>query len=99
MFRGTFLVPSHYAGKWLIPDEDQRNDLAAVNALGYAYATAPDSLAKEANLLEVLKCFRGYLINAFRHFVEDCNWPTIHSSKPLGSVESIADASPKSTFQ
>jgi hypothetical protein len=45
-----------------IPDEDQRNDLSSVNALGYAYATAPDSAAKEAKLLEVLECFHGYLM-------------------------------------
>jgi hypothetical protein len=62
MFRSTFLAPSHYAGKWIIPDEEQRNDLAAVNDLGYAYATAPDSPAKEAKLLEVLECFHGYLM-------------------------------------
>jgi hypothetical protein len=36
MFRSTFLAPTHYAGKWIIPDEDQRNELKAVNALGYA---------------------------------------------------------------
>jgi hypothetical protein len=62
MFRSTFLAPSHYAGKWIIPDEDQHYDLAAVNALGYAYATAPDSPAKEAKLLEVMECFHGYLM-------------------------------------
>jgi hypothetical protein len=62
MFRSTFLAPSHYAGKWVIPDEDQHYDLAAVNALGYAYATAPDSPAKEAKLLEVMECFHGYLM-------------------------------------
>jgi hypothetical protein len=62
VFRSTFLAPSHYAGKWIIPDEEQRNDLAAVNDLGYAYATAPDSPAKEAKLLEVLECFHGYLM-------------------------------------
>ena len=61
MYRSTFLAPTHYAGKWIIPEEDQRNDLKAVNALGYAYAVAPDSPAKEAKLLEVLECFHGYL--------------------------------------
>jgi DNA polymerase (family 10) len=35
MFRSTFLAPSHYAGKWIVPAEEQRNDLAAVNQLGY----------------------------------------------------------------
>jgi hypothetical protein len=62
MFRSTLLAPSHYAGKWIIPDEDQHYDLKAVNALGIAYATAPDSPAKEAMLLEVMECFHGYLM-------------------------------------
>src|SRR6059036_3495895 len=62
MFRSTFLAPSHYAGKWVIPDEDQHYDLKAVNALGFAYATAPDSPAKEAKLLEVMECFHRYLM-------------------------------------
>jgi hypothetical protein len=62
MYRSTFLATSHYAGKWIIPEEEQRNDLAAVNLLGYAYATAPDSAAKEAKLLEVMECFHGYLM-------------------------------------
>jgi hypothetical protein len=61
-FESTFLAPSHYAGKWVIPEEDQHYDLAAVNALGYAYATAPDSPAKEAKFLEVMECFHGYLM-------------------------------------
>jgi hypothetical protein len=47
MFQSTFLAPSHYAGKWVIPEEDQHYDPAAVNAVGYAYATAPDSPAKK----------------------------------------------------
>jgi hypothetical protein len=62
MYRSTFLAPSHYACKWIIPEEEQRNDLAAVNLLGYAYAVAPDSADKEAKLLEVLECFHGYLM-------------------------------------
>jgi hypothetical protein len=62
MFRSTFLAPTHYAGKWIIPEEDQHYDLATVNLLGLGYATAPDSAAKEAKLLEVLECFHGYLM-------------------------------------
>jgi hypothetical protein len=42
-YRSTTLSTSHYAGRWAIPSEDRRNDLAVVNALGYAYACAPDS--------------------------------------------------------
>jgi hypothetical protein len=59
MYRSTLLSPSHYAGKWVIPDQDQRNDLQQVNLLGYAYATSPDGPAKEAKLLKVLEHFRG----------------------------------------
>ena len=62
MFRSTFLAQSRYAGKWIIPDEDQHYDLASVKALGYAYAIAPDSPAKEAKLLEMMECFHGYLM-------------------------------------
>ena len=62
MFRRTTLSPSHYAGKWAIPEEEQRNDLKAVNQLGYEYATATDSPEKEARLLKILECFHGYLM-------------------------------------
>jgi hypothetical protein len=60
-YRPTTLSTSHYAGRWAIPSEDQRNDLAVVNALGYAYACAPDSPEKEAQLLVALEAFHGYL--------------------------------------
>jgi len=62
MFRSAFLAPSHYAGKWEIPAEDQRNDLKTVNLLGYAYATSPDTPEKQEKLLQVLECFHGYLV-------------------------------------
>jgi hypothetical protein len=62
MYRSTLLAPSHYAGKWIIPDETQRNDLAAMNQLGYDYGVAVDSPAKEALLLLLLERFHGYLM-------------------------------------
>ena len=62
MYRSTLLKPSHYAGQWVVPDRDQRNDLQVVNLLGYAYATAPDGPDKEAKLLQVLEMFHGYLM-------------------------------------
>jgi hypothetical protein len=36
MYRSTLLKPSHYAGSWTIPEQDQHNDLREVNKLGYA---------------------------------------------------------------
>jgi hypothetical protein len=33
IYRSTTLSTSHYAGRWTNPSDDQRNDLAAVNAL------------------------------------------------------------------
>jgi hypothetical protein len=62
MYRSTFLSPSHYAGKWVIPERDQHNDLREVNLLGYAYAIAPDGPEKEQKLLLVLEKFHGYLM-------------------------------------
>ena len=61
MFRSTTLSSSHYAGKWTIPDESQRNDLAAINQLGYDYATEKDSPLKQEKLLQIVECFHGYL--------------------------------------
>jgi hypothetical protein len=62
VFRSTFLPSSHYAGKWKIPEKEQRNDLKVINDLGYSYATEADSAAKEAKLLLVLESFHGYLM-------------------------------------
>lgn len=62
MYRSTLLAPSHYAGRWAIPNEDQRNDLAVINQLGYEYALADDSSTKEAKLMVVLEAFHGYLM-------------------------------------
>jgi hypothetical protein len=60
MYRSTFLAPSHYAGRWAIPNEEQRNGLQEINLLGYAYACAPDSADREGQLLVVLEAFHGY---------------------------------------
>lgn len=62
MFRSTTLSPSHYAGKWVIPDEEKRHDLKVVNQLGLEYAKAIDSPEKEAKLLQVIEYFHGYLM-------------------------------------
>ena len=56
------LVDRTPAGKWEIPEEQKRNDLKAINQLGYEYATATDSPEKEARLLKILECFHGYLM-------------------------------------
>jgi hypothetical protein len=62
MFRSTFLAPSHYAGKWAVPAEDQRYDLAEVNVLAQAYALLPDSPEKEEKLIKLIEHFHGYLM-------------------------------------
>ena len=50
------------AGKWIIPERDQHNDLKAVNLLGYAYSIAPDGPEKEQKLVQILEKFHGYLM-------------------------------------
>ena len=62
LFRSTLLDSAHYAGRWAIPTEDQRNNLADINQLGYTYALAGDSAVKEAQLLTLLEAFHGYLM-------------------------------------
>ncbi len=52
----------HYASKWVVPAEAQRNDLALVNQLGYDYALLPDGPDKEAQLLLLLEKFHGFLM-------------------------------------
>lgn len=62
MFRTTSLKHDHYAGHWVIPAAEDRNDLKAMNKLGYDYAVAPDSPEKEAKLLQAIEGFHGYLM-------------------------------------
>ena len=61
IYRSTVLSSSHYAAKWVVPDESQRYNLAAINQMGYDYAVTPESPEKEALLLRLLECFHGYL--------------------------------------
>jgi hypothetical protein len=94
MFRSTFLAPTHYAGKWIIPDEDQHYDLKAVNALGRAYAAAPDSPEKEAKLLEVLECFHGYLMKYLCMIVRG-TIPPAHSRAGRDAKELLRTLAPR----
>ncbi|WP_348269496.1 hypothetical protein P8936_12325 [Edaphobacter paludis] len=73
MSRVILLDPSHWAGKWTAPDEDQHYDLKTVNLLGYEYGIASDSTEKEAKLLQLLEYFHGYLMK----YVLMIQWGTI----------------------
>jgi hypothetical protein len=94
MFRRTILAPTHYAGKWIIPEEEQHYDLKAVNLLGYAYATAPDSAAKEAKLLEVLECFHGYLMKYLRMIISG-TIPPANSRAGKDAMELLRTLAPR----
>lgn len=61
MSNSIHLEYSHYAAKWTLPKEGEFNDLQVVNQLGINYAQAKDGLDKEAKLLEIVKCFHGYV--------------------------------------
>ena len=93
-FRSTLLDPTHYAGKWIIPDEGQRNDLKAVNALGHKYATAPDSPEKEAMLLEVMECFHGYLMKYLCMIVRG-TIPPAHTRAGKDAMELLRTLAPR----
>jgi len=73
MSRVILLDPSHWAGKWIVPKEDQHYDLKTVNKLGYEYGISPDSPEKETKLLQLLEYFHGYLMK----YVLMIQWGTI----------------------
>jgi hypothetical protein len=94
MYRSTFLSSSHYAGRWIIPSEDQRNDLKVVNQLGYEYAVAPDSAEKEAKLLKVIECFHGYLMKYVVMIVRG-TIPPVNSHAGKDAKELLRTLSPR----
>ena len=55
-------MPQLYTGKWAIPDESQRIDLAVTNKIALAYGVEPDGSEKKAMLLQLLQNFHGYLM-------------------------------------
>ena len=59
-YRNTTLSSSHYAGKWIIPAEDQRYDLKVENQPGLEYAKANDS---PDCMIEKLEARRADIIN------------------------------------
>lgn len=61
MTNTIYLDRSHYAAKWPLPKEGEFNDLSVVNQLGIDYAGLPDGQEKEDKLLEIVKCFHGYV--------------------------------------
>jgi hypothetical protein len=94
MYRSTFLAPSHYVGKWVIPEEDRHYDLKAVNLLGRTYAAAPDSAEKEAKLLEVLECFHGYLMKYLCMIIRG-TIPPAHSRAGKDAKEFLRTLAPR----
>ena len=86
MFRATTLSSSHYAGKWAIPDESQRNDLAAIYQLGLSYGKATDSETKEQMLRQLLESFHGYLMKYLVMIVRG----TIPESNPRAGKDAKA---------
>lgn len=61
MTKSIHLDSFHYASKWPLPKEGEFNDLKVVNQLGFDYANMADGPAKEEKLLELVRCFHGYV--------------------------------------
>lgn len=77
MSSNTILETSHYARDWKSPNESEFNDLQVVNQLGIAYAKLPNGPAKEARLLEIAKCFHGYVFK-YADLITRGHIPTHH---------------------
>ena len=61
MSNNVTLDNTHYAAKWPLPKDSEFNDLQIVNQAGIDYALMHDSPEKEDKLLELVKCFHGYV--------------------------------------
>jgi hypothetical protein len=96
MYRSTLLAPSHYAGRWAIPNEDQRNDLKAINALGQAYAVSADGPEKETQLLVLLEYFHGYLMKYLCMVIRGTS-PPVNSHAGRDAIEFLRQMTPRAT--
>ncbi len=94
LFRSTSLSSSHYAGKWVISLEAQHHDLKLVNQLGYEYATAPDSPAKEELLLKLLELFHAYLMK-YAVMIIRGTIPPLHSPAGRDAKEMLRTLAPR----
>lgn len=55
------LEQGHYARSWPLPIEGEFNELSIVNQAGIDYANLPDGQEREDKLLEIVRCFHGYV--------------------------------------
>lgn len=62
MFRAANLSSEHFASKWEVPAKEDFHGYEDTNILGIKYATLLDGTEKEELLLELTRCFHGYLM-------------------------------------
>jgi DNA-directed RNA polymerase specialized sigma24 family protein len=93
MFRSANLSPEHFAYKWKTPAKEDFYDYETTNALGIKYANLPEGPEKEALLLELVKCFHGYLTK-FLNMVVRGHLPPINSSAGMEAIKFLNLLSP-----
>jgi sigma-70-like protein len=61
MFKSYTLAPYHYAAKWDLPKDSEKNDTKEVNELAIKYTSMEDGPDKEALFLQLIRNFHSYL--------------------------------------
>lgn len=93
MFRSANLSCDHFASKWTIPTKVDFYDYETTNALGIKYANLPDGTEKEALMLELVRCFHGYLMK-FLNMVVNGHFPPINSAAGSEAIKFLNLLSP-----
>jgi hypothetical protein len=94
VYCSTFLLPSHYAGKWLVPEEAHRYDLKEINLFGWEYAVLSDGAEKEARLLVIVEKFHGLLMKYLRMVISG-TIPASNSHAGKDALEFLRQMGPR----
>lgn len=86
MPRSASLSSEHFASKWLIPTKEDFYGYEDTNILGIKYANLPDGPDKEDLLLQLTKCFHGYLMKYLNMIVRG-HLPPMNSSTGTEAVK------------
>jgi hypothetical protein len=86
MFRSANLSSEHFASKWAIPTKEDFHGYEDTNILGTKYANLPDGEEKQELMLELTKCFHGYLMKYLNMIVRG-HLPSINSSTGIEAIK------------
>lgn len=93
MFRSANLSNEHFAYRWPVPTKEDFRGYEDTNKLGIQYANLPDGVQKEDLMLELTKCFHGYLMKYLNMIVRG-HLPPVNSSAGIEAIKFLNLLSP-----